>query len=49
MLNYDCIIKEDHLDIRKLSENVKIPLSKEDEERYEVLEDAGLDPDDFDF
>ena len=31
MLNYDCIIKEDHLDIRKLSENVKIPLSKEDE------------------
>lgn len=31
MLNYNCIIKEDHLDIRKLSENVKLPLSKEDE------------------
>ena len=31
MLNYNCIIKEDHLDIRKLSENVNIPLSKEDE------------------
>ena len=28
MLNYSCIIKEDHLDIRKLSENVNIPLSK---------------------
>ena len=31
MLDYSCIIKEDHLDIRKLSENVNIPLSKEDE------------------
>ena len=31
MLNYSCIIKEDHLDIRKLSENVNLPLSKEDE------------------
>lgn len=31
MLNYDCIIKEDHLDLRKLSEQVKLPLSPEDE------------------
>jgi hypothetical protein len=30
MLNYNCIIKEDHLDIRKTSEDVKLPLSKED-------------------
>ena len=30
MLNYDCIIKENHLDIRKLSEDVKLPLSKEE-------------------
>ena len=31
MLNYNCIIKEDHSDIRKFSEDVKLPLSKEDE------------------
>ncbi len=30
MLNYDNIIKEDHLDIRKKSADVKIPLSRED-------------------
>lgn len=41
MLNYNCIIKEDHLDIRKNSEDVKLPLSKEDEktllDMYEYL------------
>ncbi|MCI5938317.1 MAG: peptide deformylase [Bacilli bacterium] len=30
MLNYNSIIKEDNLDLRKQSENVKIPLSTED-------------------
>ena len=41
MLNYSCIIKEDHLDIRKKSEDVKLPLSKEDKQTmldmYEYL------------
>ena len=41
MLNYNCIIKEDHLDIRKMSEDVKLPLSKEDKltmfDMYEYL------------
>ena len=41
MLNYNCIIKEDHLDIRKMSEDVKLPLSKEDKQTmfdmYEYL------------
>ena len=41
MLNYNCIIKEDHLDIRKTSEDVKLPLSKEDRntllDMYEYL------------
>ncbi len=41
MLNYNCIIKEDHLDIRKISEDVKLPLSKEDKQTmfdmYEYL------------
>lgn len=32
MLTYDNIIKEDHLDIRKISEKVKLPLSSEDKE-----------------
>lgn len=31
MLTYDNIIKENHLDIRKISEKVKLPLSSEDE------------------
>ena len=30
MIDYSYIIKENHEDIRKPSENVKIPLSKED-------------------
>ena len=41
MIDYSYIIKENHEDIRKLSENVKIPLSKEDKETmynmYEYL------------
>lgn len=41
MIDYSCIIKEDNVDIRKLSEDVKIPLSKEDKEimynMYEYL------------
>lgn len=41
MIDYSYIIKEDHKDIRKQSENVKIPLSKEDKETmynmYEYL------------
>ena len=41
MLNYNCIIKEDHLDIRKISEDVKLPLSKKDRDTmldmYEYL------------
>lgn len=32
MLTYDNIIKENHLDIRKISEKVKLPLSSEDKE-----------------
>lgn len=47
MLNYNCIIKEDHSDIRKFSEDVKLPLSKEDEktllDMYEYLIN-GYDP-----
>ena len=47
MLNYNCIIKEDHSDIRKFSEDVKLPLSKEDEDillsMNEYLE-LGYDP-----
>ena len=41
MLNYNCIIKEDHLDIRKTSEDVKLPLTNEDRntllDMYEYL------------
>lgn len=41
MIDYSYIIKENHEDIRKPSENVKIPLSKEDKETmynmYEYL------------
>lgn len=41
MIDYNYIIKEDHLDIRKQSENVKLPLSKEDKDTlldmYEYL------------